>query len=636
MHRTGTFFIVLLACFMLNRPAIAQNPYAVSEVPEALKANARAVIRADETHVEIVSLTKVNIKHKLVVTVLNENGQELAYFQEFYDKFSKISKIKGTVYDANGKKIRGIPGSEIYDFSAIAGFSAYDDSRRKVIDPRIATYPTTVEYTWETTTDNLRYIRDWYPVKGYNISLQKSVYTLVGPESVEFRHYERNLPQTGITTNNGGTITKSWVAENLAAYKYEPFSSPLDNFVPNVIFSPTEFEFAKTSGNAGSWNDIGKWAWGLNQGRDVLPDATIQKIKALTGLATSDEEKVQIVYHYLQNNTRYVSIQVGIGGFQPFEASVVDKFAYGDCKALSNYMYALLKAVGIKSHYTLVNAGYNQQKVVPGFPSIRFNHVFLCVPLENDTLWLECTSQTNPCGYLGHFTDDRDVLLIKEDGGHLVHTKAYTAGENIKSTKAVVNLSPDGSGQVQISRKYQGLYYDEIEPVLRSDDADKKKLMYKAIKIPDFIINSFRHEVIKSRIPVVTEEIEVGLGNYATLLGGNMFLPLNLLNRQESLPKRADDRKSDIYMPRAYTETDTVIYNLPEGYTWGGNAERTELISEFGTYIAELYAEGNQIVYIRSFIQNKGMYPKTEYTKLYEFSEKIALADQKKIALKKL
>jgi hypothetical protein len=628
-------FIATICILLSVIPSYSQGIYDVANIPAELKVNAKAIVRTDETVVEVTSANKLKIKSKFVITILNENGLDVSFFRQYYDKFSKISGINGIVYDAKGKKIRRVPNDEINDYSAISGYSAYDDNRKKVIDPKITTFPSTVEYTWEETIDNLFNIPGWYAYPDYNVSVEFSSYKLILPNEKDIRYYDRNLSSPPIITTSEGVKNMMWQEKGLPALKPEYFCAPFAEYTPNIIFSSSEFELAKTTGNAASWQEIGQWAWGLNKGRDSIPAATRQKILNLINGAKSDVEKVQIIYDYLQNNTRYVNISVGIGGFQPFEAEVVDRLAYGDCKALSNYMYSLLKIAGVKSHYTLVNAGDNNLIVTPEFPSIRFNHVFLCVPLENDTLWLECTSQTVPCGYLGSFTDDRDVLVIKEDGGHLVHTKVYTAEENTKSTKAIVNLYADGRGQVFISRKYQGQFYDEIEPVLRSDDADKKKLIYKYNEIPDFKLNSFKYNVEKSRIPVVYEDLDLYLGNYATLMGNNMFLPLNLLNKYSSLPKRAEDRKSDIYIPRAFTEIDTVIYNLPEGYIWSGTPEQKEISSDYGNYSYEIKSGTNQVIYIRKIVLNKGRFPKTDYPKLFEFFESISVSDAKKIALKK-
>src|SRR5207244_663743 len=103
-----------------------------------------------------------------------------------------------------------------------------------------------------------------------------------------------------------------------------------------------------------SWQELGKFQVQLNSGRDKLPDAVKQTVHQLTDQISDPKEKVRILYEYLQRNTRYISIQLGIGGFQPFDASFVASKSYGDCKALSNYMYSLLKEANIKSCYTQI------------------------------------------------------------------------------------------------------------------------------------------------------------------------------------------------------------------------------------------------------------------------------------------
>ncbi len=198
----------------------------------------------------------------------------------------------------------------------------------------------------------------------------------------------------------------------------------------------------------------------LIKGRNILPDEIKKKVHDLTDNLKDDKEKVFGLYDFLQQNTRYVSIQLGIGGWQPFEASYVAEKKYGDCKALSNYMIALLKEAGITGKYIEIFAGESPPPFIEDFPFSQFNHVISCVPLKKDTIWLECTSQTKSAGYMGSFPGDRNAILIDETGGHLVHTPVYKVADNLQLRKVKAIADKEGNLNAEIMSTYSGLQQD--------------------------------------------------------------------------------------------------------------------------------------------------------------------------------
>jgi len=151
-------------------------------------------------------------------------------------------------------------------------------------------------------------------------------------------------------------------------------------------------------GQLTSWQSYGKWQHDLNADVCTLSADRAAEIKKLTANLPGDKEKVKYLYEYLQHNVRYVNIKLGIGGLKPLSATFVDQKKYGDCKALSNYMVALLKSVNIPAYYAIVKAGDNEEPADPAFPADPFNHIIVCVPLKGDTTWLECTNNTQPFG----------------------------------------------------------------------------------------------------------------------------------------------------------------------------------------------------------------------------------------------
>jgi hypothetical protein len=401
-----------------------------------------------------------------------------------------------------------------------------------------------------------------------------------------------------------------------------------------VLSAPSAFEMEGYKGDMSQWQSFGQWEKLLNEGRDELPHDYALKVKEVVANDTSRTEKIRKLYQFLQANTRYVSIQLGIGGWQTFPASDVAANGYGDCKALSNFMKSMLKVVGIESYYTLVKAG-NTNNIVSAFPSNQFNHMILCVPNVQDTIWLECTSQDNPFGYLGQFTGDRDVLVINNEGGKIVHTANYTQENNRQINRAEVILNENGSANVQLSANCSGLQYDNFSDLLDIGESEQKKWLYKNLEIPSFQLSGFTIAQKEQPVPELSADISVSIDHLAAVSGKRLFVQPNVFNKINSIAIPQKERKFDFEIKSMFMDTDSIKFLIPEGYHLEHLPEKTEIESSFGSYSTEVITGEGQVRYIRNFSLSGGTFPPAKYLEYVDFINKVSVADKSKLVLVK-
>ncbi|NOT75209.1 MAG: DUF3857 domain-containing transglutaminase family protein [Cyclobacteriaceae bacterium] len=626
------YHLILSGILLLSLPVFAENKYPVSEIPDSLKSGMYAVIREDQTVIEIFSLNKsVETVHR-VVTILNEKAKSYAVEVVSYDKSRKISYFRGTAYDAVGKEIKKLKQSEIYDQSAISGFTLYEDDRIKRADLSQVTYPYTVEFEYQIQNDHLYSIPGFQLYSDDEVSIENINYSVSYPKVLTPR-FKLTLMPAGVKSPGEVRETISWTFKNFKPKKFEPYSRPHSELIPNIKTAPSQFEYGGFQGNMVTWKEYGKWSNVLMEGRQELPAATKEKVIELTkGLATP-ELKVKAIYEFLQNKTRYVSIQEGIGGMQPFAATTVDNNGYGDCKALSNYMVSLLKVVGIKGYYTRIRAGENEPDIDLVFSSHQTNHVVVSVPNGKDTLWMECTSQTAPFNFMGAFTGDRSAVMIDIDGGKIVKTPVYTAEQNKQTRTAKVTVDVLGNAKAQVVTTYKGLQYENnnLSFILGNQFEAQKKWVQNNTDIPSFTINSIAMADRKNKIPSAIVKLDLTLDRYASVSGKRVFLSPNLMNKTSFIPQKNTQRKNEIVWPMNYTDIDTIIYTFPENLYPEFVPTPAKITSRFGEYETKFDFNEGKLVYIRKMKVLKGVYPKESYNELVEFYKSVTKADNIKL-----
>ncbi|MBX3253436.1 MAG: DUF3857 and transglutaminase domain-containing protein [Chitinophagaceae bacterium] len=613
-----------------------EDEYAVSRVPAALIKNADVIKRSEDLRFEIIDGNRSRLYHRYALTILNENGDRYARAVAFYDKFREVKSMEGTLYAADGKKIKGLKKSEISDFSANSSVSSVSDGRVKLHEFHHKTYPYTVEYETVVQYSSTFYFPAWDPVDNEKISVVRSTFIVTAPQGYPVRYKSFNYkkdPQ--IENGKAGTIYK-WEVSDVEAIQLEYAYPAWSRIAPMVYVGPTRFEIDKYAGDMSTWEEFGKFIYTLNQGRDKLPDDIKQKVHQLTDGLTDPKEKIATLYKYMQDNTRYISIQLGIGGYQPFDAGYVASKKYGDCKALSNYMYALLKEAGIRSCYTLVKAGAGRNYFIEDFVSSQFNHAFLCVPLQKDTVWLECTSQIDPAGYLGEFTDNRPVLLIEETGGKLVRTPRYTKKQNIQSRTAVGRIEDNGQLNVTIKTIYAAQQQDDVFRMINALSKEKQlEHLKKSIDLPHYDVVKFEYTENKAAIPTIKEDLELTAQNFAGITGKRLFIVPNITSRFYTKLKPDENRRYPVSLISEYTETDTTVINLPGGYQPESVPLPVKLETKFGRYSCSVTVDGDKITYYRRLEKDSGEYPASDYAELVKFYEQIYKADRNRVVLVK-
>jgi len=618
--------------FSFWRTAIGQPSLAY--VPDSLKHNANEIVLNEETTFVINRIDNSELKTRYTAAILNKHADDKNHVVLYYDKFTQVSNAKVTIYDDAGKRLESYSLKDFQDWNA-GGSSMASDARAKIFKAVNTRFPYFIEVEYTILYKGSMFYPNWRPQADEKESVVMASLTVESFLEEPFRFKSFNISDPTFESTGGHHIAK-WRIDNRPAFEYEALSLNTDLYSASVYLAPNTFQMDGITGVMKSWKEFGMWIQQLNKGRNTLTEQDLLPVKSIAAEHESTLEKTRAIYNYLQKNTRYVSIQLGIGGWQPFESGFVHSSRYGDCKALSFYTKSLLESVGIASYYTIIRGGKYSQEIITDFPNAYFNHAILTVPSETDTLWLECTSQTSPFGYMGKFTSDRDALMITENGGKLIHTKRYTAAENIQRTIANLTVDKTGVTRAQFKRTYQGLeiennYFDEAVILPKSE---QQKWFYDYHNLGTFTLTDLTlSEPSDEVVPTAELTAVLDMNGPAKINGQRLFFSPFIFTNLSSLRLPNTKRKYPIDIKYPYTQSDSLKVTFPEIYFSESQLEDVAIDSKYGFYERKMLNNDGEMTFIRTFMMKKGSYPPSEYEDFKSFINSVQKHDKQQLVL---
>ena len=628
------YYLIGAACFFLHVGHAQKPVYTAASIPIELKKNANAVIRDERQEFEVRSADKASFKSHKIVTILSEAGKEELFFYKFSDKFQSLEDVELELYDRNGVSLHKY--SKLNLTRQATGEGLVPEGKVYYLNITAPEYPVTLRIDYEIRFNGILNYPDYtlqYPEQG----VENSVYIARIPSDLDLRYKAKNTSILPLIESDGKYRQYTWTVKNLEALVNEEDCVSRESRYPCILLAPNKFELDGYAGDMSSWQKFGEWYATLARNSMNLSEDRKLFFREMVNDALNDREKIKKIYSYLQHNCRYVSIQLGIGGFKPFEAEFVDKKKYGDCKALSNYTQACLNAVGIKSYQALINAEYNKEPVDPGFPHNSFNHVILCVPMAKDSVWLECTSTSSEFGVLGSFTENRNALLITEDGGRLVATPRSRAVDNQFSSNAVITLMDDASGTVKIVLNGTGSYKQDFLHYIGEQVKDEQKVYIVnglGFQQPDQFDIEYDKNVHQN-----TVQLNLRLEKVPDFSAGSkMFLNPRIYKLWSHALPRAENRTQDFYFMHPLIKTDTTVYRLPDGYVVEALPQARELKFEYGTYTTSCRYNDKQrtITNTAQLVLNEYKIPVAKFTATKKFFDDVMSEYSEKIVIKRL
>ena len=616
--------ISLLSFYLILCIQLLASDLSLDKIPAELLVNADCVIRNQHIDITIKNTRHMVVRESKMITLLNDSKGSRQQLVFRYDKNINIVKLSATIYNKQGHKIKSIRKKDFRDYSGTSGSTLHSDNRLLYYDFLPDQYPVTIEYNIQYIYESTAFIPSWYPIESYRTSVIQSTISISAPSNLGLKIKASRLDEYLIKENT--TTKRNFRLTSQPAIVSEPESMELEVIGPSVQFALKRFSLNGVEGRNNDWNQLGRWYdQTLLSGRGINNQIIHQKISEIVEDKNDNYTKAEAVYRFIQDNFRYVSIQLGIGGWKPEDADDVYKDGYGDCKGLTNLTMSMLRHLNIEAYYAIITMSERPKVMDKQFSRMEGNHVILYLPDldgKND-YWLECTSQSLPFGYVHDKISDRNAFVIKGNHSQLMSTPTSTEDDNRIISRSVVNLD---HGTIDwTSRRYGSFFRVKY----KQNDQLKEMLRNQWKRVQDIDIIAVDNDV---EITPLAHMIHAELLSPSMITQhkeGMLIRPFSVSPVVPIVP-RYRDKKRAFYIAKSAAIIDTIVLQSEAEIIV--KEEKGDTLSEdWGSYIQEIKQNDDKsIVAIRIHKVYAGQYPAGQYSAYRNYLKKIKKLQKKR------
>jgi len=602
-----------------NIDSIVQSAPSSKDHPEA-----SAAIVSDKMRRVVYEHGASESVSESIIRVFNEKG--IDFFKEYRIGFNGNSQSlvieKAVTIKADGKEIRAdinrnmavFKGLEVNDFI--------------YVKYRIRNYNTgkLAKHVWDEY-----YFNRFFPVT-------HAEYALIMPNEMQFTTSQQamDITPTELQLPEINSTLYSWSIHKEPGIVYETDMPTLPEIGKVLRFTTIP-----------NWVFLVDWYAELAQSKAQSSYEIKEAVKQLIPHpeTLTEKEKIQRVFQFITDNIRYSSVSFRQSAFIPQKARDVLVNKIGDCKDVSTLGIAMLRELGIKADYVLVNSG-NEERLLNVLPSIAFNHCIIAVQEKHTQkpLFLDLTASNFPTGVIPAADKNAFSLLIKQGVSQpiLLPDKQVAAPTFI--ARSTVQFSEDGM-IIQGGEKVSGTLTAQYRSAYKGKTfEERKKMMQTALAsdIPSAKINDL--------VIIGADSLSENMSMYYTYEAPNSvaeagtYKIIRIPWRNELSTDNALTYEHRTYPVKNLYDVDTtyeeVSMIIPKGYVLAEIPQSVNYVNPSAEYAFSVMVKEKDgltlLTASRTFIKKKTFIEPKEYQEYKAFYSKAVREDRRQLLLKKV
>ncbi|MDB4943767.1 MAG: Cell division protein FtsK [Labilithrix sp.] len=441
--------------------------------------------------------------------------------------------------------------------------------------------------------------------------IARSEYVLITPKSRQFYFNKPNVPNlSSKTSESGDSKVFHFLAENVPPLDLEPGAPPATETLGHVHVSTYK-----------SWDDMGRWYWGLVRDQFTADDEVRRRVAEITKGATDEKAKIRAVYDFVVQRTRYVALEFGIHGFKPYRCAQIFARGFGDCKDKATLIVTMLKELGIPATIVIVRTGQRGDFETEPASLAPFDHAIAYVPSID--VYLDGTAEWTGSNELPSMDRGALALQVNEGKPKLVHLPEPTAADTISTKTVEATIAEGGAAQVDWRAEVTGANASSWRVRYHAKATQKARVQEDlSNELPGVEIASVTSNDLEDVEQKVDLRAKGKAPGYARRDGDSWTVGVGAKEHLVRAWAPLSTRRRDLRIQTLSTEVSETIVKLPQGAKVLGPPHAAEGKTPFGFFKVEVDTSTPSIARVKTTVGlTRSRITAAEYPAFRQFCE---------------